>query len=179
MGMYIAILFSILLVAAFAIVLFASTYFARKSAAPFFPTPKNAIRNALKDARLRRGETFYDLGAGTGKVLLIAEQEFGARAIGFEISLIFYCIAKINLLLRHSHATLVPKNFFKQNLRAADVVFCFLFPPVMQNIEDKLKAELTPGARVIAYAFPLPTMTPTKTITVRGQWKMFIYHIVK
>jgi len=161
----------------FVVILFASTYGAQRSAAPFFPTPKDAIRDALATAALRPGETFYDLGAGTGKGVLIAEKEFGARATGFEISVIFYCIAKINLLLHRSRATLIAKNLFTQDLRDVDVVFLFLFPPVMQKMEDKIKAEVKPGARVIVYAFPLPTMTPTKITTVHGKWKMFIYKI--
>jgi tRNA A58 N-methylase Trm61 len=180
MGMYILVFLLMIVILAFialALALFVSAYRAQKSAAPFFPTPKSAIREALKGAGISPGDTFYDLGAGTGKVLLIAEKEFGARATGFEISVLFYCIAKINLLLHHSKAALLAKNLFDQNLRDANVVFCFLFPPVMKKIEDKLKAELKPGARVIVYAFPLPTMTPTKTTTVHGKWKMFIYTI--
>jgi SAM-dependent methyltransferase len=154
-----------------------SMYRARKSAAPFYPTPKAAIRAALKEVSLAPGELFYDLGAGTGKALVIAEKEFGAQATGFEISLIPYWIAKINLFLRRSHAKLYAKNFFTQNLHDADVVFCFLAIRTMQKTENKLKAELKPGARIIIYAFPLPDMTPIKTITVHGQWKMFIYSI--
>jgi len=159
----------------FTATLFGSLYFAEKSGAPFFPTPKSAIRDAMRATALTPSETFYDLGAGTGKVLIIAEKEFGAHAIGFEISIIFCCIAKINILFHLSHARLFAKNLFGQNLSNADVVFCFLFPPIMQKIENKLKAELKPGARVIVYAFPLPTMTPKKITTVRGKWKMFFY----
>jgi SAM-dependent methyltransferase len=180
MGMYIVIFLSFLLGAAFtafAVTLFASTYFAQKSAAPFFPTPKNAVRDALREAALAPGELFYDLGAGTGKALLIAEKEFGARAVGFEISVIFYSIGKINLFINRSRAKFLAKNLFTQNIGDADVVFCFLFPPVMQKLENKLKAELKPGARVIVYAFPLPTITPTKITTVHGKWKMFFYEI--
>ena len=161
----------------FAALLFLSTRAAQKSAAPFFPTPTSAIRDALKEASLAPGEIFYDLGAGTGKALLIAEKEFGARATGFEISVIFYCIAKMNLLLHRSHATITAKSLFKQNLHDADVVFLFLFPPVMQKIEDTLKAELKPGTRIVVYAFPLPTMEPKKITTVHGKWKMFFYKI--
>jgi SAM-dependent methyltransferase len=159
------------------LVIFASVYFARKSAAPFFPTPASAIRTALRDAALAPGELFYDLGAGNGKSLLIAEKEFGAQAIGFEISILFYCIAKINLWMHHSRAKLLAKNFFAADLRNADVVFCFLAIRTMQKMETKLKAELKPGARIVVYAFPLPTMTPTKTMTVHGAWKMFFYRI--
>jgi hypothetical protein len=161
----------------FAASLFASVYFSRKSGAPFFPTPKDTIRTALREAHLAPGEIFYDLGAGDGKALLIAEKEFGARAIGFEISTIFYCIGKINLFFHRSRARLLKQNLFSATLNDADVVFCFLAIRTMQKMEDKIKAELKPGARVIVYAFPLPTMTPIKTITVHGKWKRFIYII--
>jgi hypothetical protein len=161
----------------FALALFASAYFAQKSAAPFFPTPKRAIERSLAEVKLKKGEIFYDLGAGTGKALLLADKNYGAITTGFEISIIFYCLGKLNLFFHNSKAKLFARNFFKQNLSDAGVVFCFLFPPTMQKMEDKLKAELRSGARVIVYAFPLPTMVPTKTITVQGNWKMFFYNI--
>ncbi len=167
----------ILLALAFAVVLSVSAYRARESAAPFFPTPASAIRRALREASLAPGETFYDLGAGNGKALLIAEKEFGARAAGFEISILFYWIAKINLLLHRSRATILAQNFFSADLRGGDVVFCFLAIRTMQKMEDKIKAQFKPGVRVIVYAFPLPTMKPTKIITVHGEWKMFLYKI--
>lgn len=150
---------------------------ARKSGAPYFPTPARAIRAALTEAGLRPGERFYDLGAGTGNALLIAEKYFSARATGFEISLLPYLIGKINLFVHRSHATLIAKNFFEADLKDADVIFCFLAIRTMQKMEDKIKTGLRPGARVIVYAFPLPTMTPTKIATIHGQWKMFIYDI--
>jgi len=159
--------------------LFGSVFFSRKSGAPFYPTRKSVIRKALKEAELKPGESFYDLGAGTGKALLIAEKEFGARATGFEISTIFYIIGKINLLLHGSRAQFFKKNLFDADLKNADVIFCFLAIRTMQRMEDKIKTGLKLGARVIVYAFPLPTMTPTKTITIHGQWKMFVYQFEK
>lgn len=152
-----------------------TTYRARRSAAPYFPTPKGAIREALKAASLAPGEIFYDLGAGTGRALAIAEREFGARATGFELSFLFYCIAKINLFLRGSKAKIILKDFWDVDLRDADVVFCFLAIRTMQKMEGKLKKELKPGAHIIVYAFPLPGMQPEKIIPVRGQWNMFLY----
>jgi len=160
---------------ALAAIFLVSAHRARRSAAPYYPAPARAIRMALAAAGLRRSERFYDLGAGTGNVLLIAEKEFGARATGFEISMLPYLIGRLNLFFHRSHAALVAKNFFDADLKDADVIFCFLTTRIMQKMEDKIKTGLTPGARVIVYAFPFPTMTPTKTITIHGQWKIFIY----
>jgi SAM-dependent methyltransferase len=164
---------------ALAIALFVSAQRARRSAAPYYPTPARAIRAALAAADLRPGESFYDLGAGAGKALLIAEKEFGARAKGFEISLLPYWLGKINLFLHGSHAALVPKNFFDAELKSADVIFCFLAIRTMKKMGDKIKTGLKPGARVIVYAFPLPNMTPASTIAIHGKWEMFIYKNIK
>jgi precorrin-6B methylase 2 len=151
---------------------------ARKIGAPFYPASDSTIRAALKAADLRPGDVFYDLGAGTGNALLIAGKEFGARTAGFEISPIIYWIGKINLALHRSHASLIKKDLFKADLHNADVIFCFLAIRTMQKMEDKIKTEAKPGARIIVYAFPLPTLMPEKTIIIHGQWKIFFYRIV-
>ncbi len=60
--------------------------------APFVPTQKSVIRKALKLAHLKPGETLYDLGAGTGRVLVIGAKEFNAKVVGFEFSLLLFFI---------------------------------------------------------------------------------------
>jgi predicted RNA methylase len=180
--MYIALydLAAIVLVALFAIFaasLFYSMRHARKNGAPFYPTPTSAIRTALREAALAPGETFYDLGTGTGKTLVIAEKEFGARAIGFEIDIIFYCIAKLNLFFHRSRAKIIARNFFNEDLSDADVIFCFLTIRTMPKMEEKIRRGLKPGTRVIAYAFPFPTLIPIKTIAIRDDWKLFFYKV--
>ena len=51
----------------------------------YIPTPKPIVRQMLHLAGLRRGELFYDLGAGDGRVIIEAVREFGVRAVGIEI----------------------------------------------------------------------------------------------
>ena len=150
---------------------------ARRSAAPFFPSTKSVMRRAMKEADLKPGELFYDLGAGTGTSLIIADKEFGARAIGFEINILPYLIAKIKIFIFRSHAKMIFRSLFNQNLKEADVVFCFLLPRTMEKLEPKLKAELKPGARLIAYTFPPPKFTPKKVITISDEWKIYIYEM--
>jgi SAM-dependent methyltransferase len=148
---------------------------ARRSAAPFFPSTKAVMRRAMKEADLKPGEIFYDLGAGTGTSLVIADKEFGARAVGFEISILPYLIAKIKIFIFRSHAKIYFRNLFNEDLHNADVVFCFLLPRTMEKLESKLKAELKPGARLIAYTFPLPNTKPEKIIPIHEGWNIFVY----
>src|SRR4030067_279165 len=52
---------------------------------PPVPTKPERIRKALQLANLQPDEVLYDLGAGDGRVLLIAAREFGAKAVGIEV----------------------------------------------------------------------------------------------
>ncbi len=151
------------------------TSYLSKRGTPFYPTPLSAIRDALREVHLKPGERFYDLGAGTGRALIVAGREFGARAAGYELSPLFYAIAKINLWLRRSRAELHFGNFLDADLRDADVVFCFLIGRVLPAVEEKLKAEIKPGTRIICYGFPLARMKPAKILPVRQRWKLFLY----
>ncbi len=156
------------------VALLVATYRSRKKGTPFYPTPATAIREAFHEVGLQPGEKLYDLGAGTGRVLLIAEREFGAKAIGYELSFLFYVIAKINLWFHRSRAELHFGNFLETDLRDADVIFCFLVERALPRVEEKLKRELKPGARIIYYGFAPPTLASPKIIPVRGEWKLFI-----
>ena len=154
-----------------------SMQIARRSAAPYFPSSAETVRLALGAAGLRPGETFYDLGAGTGQTVVIADKEFGAHAVGSEISVLPWLIAKIRISLAGSKARILFEDLFTQDVRDADVVFCFLAERVLGRVAEKLKRELKPGARVASYAFTLPGMTPYRTVPVHGAWKLYLYRI--
>jgi cyclopropane fatty-acyl-phospholipid synthase-like methyltransferase len=156
-----------------------SMQIARKSAAPYFPSTKRALRLAMQEAHLAPGETFYDLGAGTGASLVIASNEFGARAVGSEISILPYLIAKLRIVLTGArHASVRFEDLFAQDVHDADVVFCFLAERILPRIVEKLRRELRPGARIVSHAFALPGMTPTAIIAPREDaWKIYVYTI--
>jgi len=147
----------------------------RMRGAPFYPAGADVIRMALREIGLKPHEHFYDLGAGDGTALVIADREFNARPTGFEVSLFAYWIAKIKLKSSKAGADLHLKNFFKADLNEADAVFAFLAVRTMAAVEEKLKTGLKPGARAIVYAFPLPTKQPLRTIPVHGQWNLYLY----
>jgi hypothetical protein len=49
--------------------------------------------------KVKPGEKFFDLGAETGRSILIASKKFGLEVYGFELSLPVAFIAKCNLWL--------------------------------------------------------------------------------
>lgn len=139
---------------------------------PFAPTPKRNVGIVIEKLNLKPGEIFYDLGCGDGRYLIAAEQR-GARATGFEISPWPFLKAKLNLKRHRSAAALRYQNFYSVNLGDADVVVCFLLDTVMEKVEKKLERELKPGARVASYGFRLPSWQPIEVVDLKPNSRRF------
>jgi predicted RNA methylase len=116
----------------------------------------------LQLADVKPGELVVDLGAGDGRFLITAAREFGARSIGYELSLLPYVVAKLRVWLAglDGQVKIVYRDFYRASLSPADVVTCFLTPRAMRKLEPKFTAELNRGSRVISYAFKLPSIEP-------------------
>jgi SAM-dependent methyltransferase len=127
--------------------------------APFVPTPMSAVRKMAKLANLKKGDIVYDIGCGDGRTVYVAANDYQANATGFELSPLVYAFARIRKLLWRSKAKILFRNFKNQNLRSADVIFCYLMPETLEILRPKLEAELKPGARIISYAFQMKSWT--------------------
>ncbi len=129
---------------------------------PWVPARRERIRRALQLANLRPGETLYDLGAGDGRALLIAAEEFGAQAVGIEIGPMQCLWGRLKCLFSGSRhrVRLRCGNFYRADLSAADVVFVYLLSAQTARLAGKLKRELHPGARVVSLAADFPAWQP-------------------
>jgi len=142
-----------------AVVLFTFT-FAGISAAPWVPLWKSDIRRMLQLAQVKEGENVYDLGAGDGRILLIAAKEFKAKTTGFEISVLPYFVSYIKILIANIKSKykikIKFKNIYSQDLSAADVITIFLTPMAMKKLKPIFSKGLKPGCRIVSYAFSIP-----------------------
>ena len=129
---------------------------------PSVPTRHDRIRKALQLAKLRPNEILYDLGAGDGRVLVIAAKEFGAQAVGVEIGPVQCAISWGNAFRNGigSKVKVEMGNFYHTNLGRADVVFAYLTSDQAGRLQEKLKKELKKGARVVTISFNLPDWEP-------------------
>ena len=141
----------------------------------FVPTPSKIITCMLELAGLKPRETLYDLGCGDGRVILMAAQNYGANAIGVEVNpiLVGYARLKIRRKKLESRAKVIQSNFFKVDLRKADVITLYLSQYANDRLEEKLEKELKPGARVVSYIFK---MSGWKT-SVENPKNVFLYII--
>ncbi len=149
--------------AAVIFIVFATAALAGVLAAPYVPTFQRDVRRMLALAALRQGERLADLGAGDGRIVVTAVQTSGVRAVGYEISILPYLIARLRAAIARPSgaATIEFRNFYRTDLSTFDVVTCFLTPSAMEKLRPKFERELRPGTRVVSYAFAVPGWQPT------------------
>lgn len=129
---------------------------------PFVPSTQKTIQNAIKLSLLKPTDIVYDLGCGDGR-FLIAASPYCKQAIGYEASLLTFLLAKFRTR-RHSNITIKFSNFWKTDLSQANVIFCFLLKPLMQDVESTIWPQLKANTRLISNTFKLPSIQPTQVL---------------
>ena len=115
--------------------------------APWAPTSLRKARKMLEMVPLKPGEKLIDLGAGDGRIVIIAARGFQAQAVGIEIDPLRCLFA--NLLIRlfriQDRAHVYYGEMYKFYLRDADVVSMNLLQSTNQRIKTRLAEQLRPG----------------------------------
>ena len=106
----------------------------------------------------------YDLGSGDGRLVHSAAKRYGVEAVGIEFSPLVYLWGLFLKPFWQSKARLRFGNFWNQDLRDADVIFCYLLPSLMDKIESKLVPKLSPGTLVVSHAFTFKTLQPVEKL---------------
>ena len=143
----------------------------------YVSTTRARIAAFIDAVPMKKGQTMVDLGCGDGRVLREVGKNYKIRTIGFEINLLAYIKARV-LSLGLKQVEIRRQNFWSQNLAGADLVFCYLYPDVMQRLSAKLKAELRPGTLVVSCNFALPGFKPLRVLRPEGSLHsdpVFIY----
>ena len=143
---------------------------------PPVSTDPERIRKALKLANLQQDQVLYDLGAGDGRVLLIAAQEFGAKAVGIEIGPIQAALIWLRAVARGLDKKVQVRweNFYKANLNEADVVFVYATSKEVARLAPHLEGQMKPGSRLISISADFSEWEPT---AVDQRDLIFIYEM--
>lgn len=141
--------------------------------APYVPTKRKSIDDALKLAKLKEGELIVDLGSGDGR-LLAAAAEKGYRALGYELSPILAIISKLSLRKYGNKVRVRTANFWYTKLPDdTKVVFVFLAGPFMKRLSRHMQTEvnrLGHPVGLISYGFDLPGFKPSSR---KGALKLY------
>ena len=129
---------------------------------PPVPTKPERIRKALKLVNLQPSEVLYDLGAGDGRVLLIAAREFGAKAVGIEVGPIQCALIWLRAVPSGFGDQIQIRwaNFYKADLRDADVVFVYATSKEVLKLASHLEKQMKKGSRVVSISADFPEWEP-------------------
>jgi precorrin-6B methylase 2 len=135
----------------------------KNSLAPFVSTPQSVVEKMLEMAKLKPGETLYDLGCGDGRVLVAAAQKYRAKAVGVEISSPRVKEAAMNIKRAgvETLASVVHADLMEVDLSPANVVVLYLLRDSNDVVRPKLEKNLRPGTRVISHDYEIRGWKPT------------------
>lgn len=106
--------------------------------------------------KLNKRDVFYDLGAGTGSLLLEASPKVN-KAVGIEIDPIRFLIAYLRIKARKvKNVKLILGNIFNAHLNNATKIFIFLSKEANEKLARKAKKESK--AIVVSYKWPVKNL---------------------
>ncbi len=132
------------------IILLTASY-AGLTAAPWLPTRKRDVPRLIAMAEIKPGDKVYDLGCGDGRLVFAAAAK-GADAIGIEVSLLPYLVAKIRSLVQ-PRSKIIFGDLFRKDVSVADIVYIFLMEKSYERLKRKFLKELRPGTKVIVHCW--------------------------
>lgn len=144
----------------------------------YVPLPTLTIRRMLKLAGVNKKDLLYDLGAGDGRVVIIAAKEFGCKAVGIERSALLAAICRwqVKRAGLQDKVKVIEKNYFDVDLSKATVITAYLSKKQNEKLVPKLKKELKKGTRIISASHLFPGLKMVKKIKT-GHFYTYFYKI--
>lgn len=129
--------------------------------APFLPTLKPQVGEALDMINLKKGQTLLELGSGDGRVMVEAAKR-GINSIGYELNPLLVVYSRVLTWRWRKNIKIVWANYWKVTLPKADGIFVFLLTPYMDKLDKKITREAKRPVRLVSFAFNLPNKKPSK-----------------
>ena len=128
------------------------------------PTPQEVVDEMLRLASVGPGDILYDLGCGDGRIVVTAAERYGIRAVGVDISPQRIAEAQANAR-RHgveSRVKFLQKDAKKVEISEATVVMMYLGADSNLRLVERLRSELSPGARIVSRNFRIYGWPPER-----------------
>jgi predicted RNA methylase len=145
--------------------------------APYVASPARVVDLMLEMAKIKPGETVYDLGSGDGRIVIAAAGKYKAKAVGVEISpkLVASASAEIEKAGLGGQARVVQGDVLQTDFTGADVVTMYLETKLNAELRPHLEKFLKPGARVVSHDYPVPGWKAARVEKVEGRVMHTIY----
>lgn len=127
--------------------------------APYLPTTKKQSLAALELLDLKKGQVFYELGCGDGRVLKLAARQ-GMKCVGYELNPLLALIARLNTWRYRDEVKIICDNYWRANLSEADGVYVFLLKRYMTKLDKKIISDMQKPMKLASFAFEIPGKSP-------------------
>lgn len=118
-----------------------------------------------------------DLWSGIWKVIRFLEKEFWAKTTGYEIDYSNVIIWKIINTLFKSKSKIIRWNYFKSDLKQFDFIYIYLFPELMEKVEEKIFSDAKKGTIIFVNAFKFQNHKPVDAFYKNWREKIFVYKV--
>ncbi len=142
------------------------------------PTPDDVVERMLTMAQVTPNDFVWDLGAGDGKIAIMAATKFGARATGIEYNADMVKHANDNAqkagvagsgqgkaLIRHG-------DIFATDFTSATVITLYLLPALNMKLRPQILS-MRPGTRVVSHSFSMEDWEADEISTLDGRRAYF------
>lgn len=145
--------------------------------APYVASPQHVVDLMLEMAKIKPGETVYDLGCGDGRILPQVVERYQAKAVGVEIShkLVEQASARIKKAGVSDSARVIEGDVLATDLSGADVAIIYLSTELNTSLRPRLEKYLKPGARVVSHDYPVPGWRANRIERVDGRQMHLVY----
>jgi Methyltransferase domain len=142
------------------------------------PTPDDVVERMLTMAQVTPQDYVWDLGAGDGKIAIMAAKKFGARATGIEYNPDMVKHANTNAQnagvagTGAGKATIRHGDIFATDFSQATVVTLYLLPALNMKLRPQLLS-MRPGTRVVSHSFSMEDWEADEISTLDGRRAYF------
>ncbi|HEY5758096.1 MAG TPA: methyltransferase domain-containing protein [Steroidobacter sp.] len=131
------------------------------------PTPDALVTRMLTATKTTKDDLVYDLGAGDGRIPIVAAKQFGARTVGIEYNPEMAELARRNVIRAgvENRASIITGDIFVEDFSKATVVTMYLLPDLNIKLRPTI-LKMRPGTRVTSHQFNMGDWEPDERFSV-------------
>ncbi len=138
------------------------------------PTPDEIVERMLRMAQTTPNDYVIDLGAGDGKIAIMAAKKFGAKTLGIEYNPEMAKHAQSNAEKAGvtDKARIQQGDIFATDFKAATVLTMYLLPALNLKLRPTILT-MRPGTRVVSHSFTMDDWEADETSSLDGRRAYF------